>query len=251
MKLTHILVAALITLPLLAWSPAPYDEEALPAPKHRVLVFTKTAGFRHSSIPDGVEAVRKIGESRGWAVEHTEDSTTFTEEKLADYDAVVFLSTTGDVLDDAQQEAFEKFIQAGKGYMGIHAAADTEYDWPWYASLVGAQFKSHPSIQEATLHVLDQHHPSTKHLGAHWVRTDEWYDYRSMPADEVSKLLALDETTYEGATMGDSHPIAWCHEYDGGRSFYTGGGHTSESFTEPDFVQHLEGGLAWVLGQED
>ena len=248
MKLPHILAAVAFTLPLLAWSPAPEQEDE---PTHRVLVFTKTVGFRHSSIPDGVEAVRKIGVSRGWTIEHTEDSETFTEESLADYDAVVFLSTTGDVLDDAQQEAFEKFIQSGKGYMGIHAAADTEYDWPWYASLVGAQFKSHPSIQEATIHVLDRHHPSTKHLGAHWVRTDEWYDYRSMPTDEVSKLLALDETTYEGATMGDSHPIAWCHEYDGGRSFYTGGGHTSESFTEPDFVQHLEGGLAWVLGEED
>ena len=248
MKLPHILAAVATIIPLLAWSPAPEQEDE---PTHHVLVFTKTAGFRHSSIPDGVAAVRKIGESRGWAIEHTEDSETFTEENLADYDAVVFLSTTGDVLDDAQQEAFEKFIQSGKGYMGIHAAADTEYDWPWYASLVGAQFKSHPSIQEATIHVLDRHHPSTKHLGAHWVRTDEWYDYRSMPTDEVSKLLALDETTYEGATMGDSHPIAWCHEYDAGRSFYTGGGHTSESFTEPDFVQHLEGGLAWVLGEED
>lgn len=226
-------------------------DAASDAPRHRVLVFSKTAGFRHGSIPDGVEAVRKIGESRGWAVDDTEDSEVFTEAGLAEYDAVVFLSTTGDVLDDAQQEAFEKFIRSGKGYMGIHAAADTEYDWPWYASLVGAQFKSHPSIQEATIHVLDRHHSSTKHLGAHWVRTDEWYDYRSMPTDEVSKLLALDETTYEGATMGDSHPIAWCHEYDGGRSFYTGGGHTSESFTEPDFVQHLEGGLAWVLGEED
>ncbi|MCA9273766.1 MAG: ThuA domain-containing protein [Phycisphaerales bacterium] len=248
MRLPHILAVVVITLPVLAWSPAPKHADE---PTHRVLVFTKTAGFRHGSIPDGVEAMRKIGESRGWAVEHTEDSETFTDEGLAEYDAVVFLSTTGDVLDGAQQEAFEKFIQSGKGYMGIHAAADTEYDWPWYASLVGAQFKSHPSIQEATIHVLDQHHPSTKHLGAHWVRTDEWYDYRSMPADEVSKLLALDETTYEGATMGETHPIAWCHEYDGGRSFYTGGGHTSESFTEPDFVRHLEGGLAWVLGEED
>ncbi|MCA9273763.1 MAG: ThuA domain-containing protein [Phycisphaerales bacterium] len=248
MKLSHILAAVVITLPVLAWSPAPKRADE---PTHRVLVFSKTAGFRHGSIPDGVEAMRKIGESRGWSVDATEDSGVFTETGLAEYDAVVFLSTTGDVLDGAQQEAFEKFIHSGKGYMGIHAAADTEYDWPWYASLVGAQFKSHPSIQEATIHVLDQHHPSTKHLGAHWVRTDEWYDYRSMPADEVSKLLALDETTYEGATMGDSHPIAWCHEYDGGRSFYTGGGHTSESFTEPDFVRHLEGGLAWVLGEED
>lgn len=248
MKLPQILAAIAITLPILAWSPAPQPEDE---PETRILIFTKTAGFRHDSIPDGVEALRRIAESRGWAIDHTEDASAFTDESLAQYDAVVFLSTTGDVLDDAQQEAFERFIQGGKGYMGIHAAADTEYDWPWYAALVGAQFRSHPHIQEATIHVLDRHHPSTEHLGARWVRTDEWYDYRSMPADEVQKLLALDESSYEGGAMGDSHPIAWCHDFGGGRSFYTGGGHTKESFTEPEFVQHLEGGLAWVLGEAE
>lgn len=247
MSIRHLLVVA-FALPLLAWTPASQPEDE---PETRVLVFTKTAGFRHDSIPDGVEALRKIGESRGWAVEHTEDASVFTDEALGEFDAVVFLSTTGDVLNDEQQEAFEGFIRSGKGYMGIHAAADTEYDWPWYAGLVGAQFRSHPEIQEATIRVLDRAHPSTRHLGAQWVRTDEWYDYRSMPADEVKRLLALDESTYTGGVMGEEHPIAWCHEYDGGRSFYTGGGHTKESFTEPDFVTHLEGGLAWVLGEED
>lgn len=213
-----------------------------------VLIFTKTAGFRHSSIGAGVEAFRKIGAAQGWTIEHTEDASAFTDEKLSEFDAVVFLNTTGDVLDDKQQEAFERFIQSGKGFMGVHAASDTEYDWPWYASLVGAQFKSHPRIQEALVRVVNRDHPSTKHLDAEWTRTDEWYDYRAQPVESVSRLLELDESSYEGATMGESHPIAWYHEYDGGRAFYTGGGHTEASYSEPDFVKHLEGGLAWVLG---
>lgn len=217
----------------------------------RVLVFTKTEGFRHSSIPAGVEAFRKICDGQGWVIEHTEDSARFTDETLEAFDAVVFLNTTGDVLDDEQQAAFERFIQAGKGFMGVHAAADTEYDWPWYAELVGAQFKSHPHIQEAIIRVVNREHPSTEHLDAEWTRSDEWYDFRAVPVEEVSRLLELDESSYEGATMAGDHPIAWFHEYDGGRSFYTGGGHTEKAYTEPDFVAHLSGGLAWVLGEED
>ncbi len=240
----------------LAIAPAGQPEQDQRAPgvskaqKH-VLVFTKTAGFRHASIPDGVEALRTIGASRDWVITQTEDAEMFTDEGLAPYYAVVFLSTTGDVLNDEQQSAFERYIRSGRGFMGIHAATDTEYDWPWYSELVGAQFRSHPHIQEARIIVIDDTHPSTAHLDTEWVRTDEWYDFRAAPDETVYRLLALDESSYTGGVMGKDHPIAWCHEYDGGRSFYTGGGHTSESFTEPDFVQHLEGGLAWVLGEED
>lgn len=216
-----------------------------------VLVFTKTAGFRHDSIPEGVKAVRRIAAERAWKVEHTEDAGWFTPEKLETFDAVVFLNTTGDVLNDEQQDAFESFIRSGKGFMGVHAAADTEYDWPWYAKLVGAQFKSHPRIQEAILRVVNREHPSTRHLDAEWTRTDEWYDFRTVPAEEVTRLLELDERSYEGGSMGEDHPIAWYHEFGGGRSFYTGGGHTKEAYSEEDFVKHLEGGLAWVLGEDD
>lgn len=247
MRIRSFIVAAFV-LPLIAWAPSPQPSEE---GSLRVLVFTKTAGYRHESIPDGVDALRRIGGSRGWAIEQTEDSGAFTDEGLAGFDAVVFLSTTGDVLDDAQQAAFERFIRGGKGYMGIHAAADTEYEWAWYAGLVGAQFKGHPAVQEATMQVLDRTHLSTRHLGEEWVRTDEWYDYRSVPAESVLRLLALEEASYEGGGMGEDHPIAWCQVYDGGRSFYTGGGHTREAFMEPEFVRHLEGGLAWVLGLEE
>ncbi|ARQ68555.1 glycosyl hydrolase [Streptomyces marincola] len=213
-----------------------------------VLVFSKTAGFRHDSIEDGVAALRALGAEHGFSVTATEDSAAFTPENLARYEVVSFLSTTGDVLNDAQQAAFEGWINDGGGYVGIHAAADTEYDWEWYSGLAGALFHSHPHIQPATIDVEDRAHDATAHLGDTWERTDEWYDYRTNPRDSARVLASLDESSYTGGQMGD-HPIAWCKEYDGGRAFYTGGGHTSESFTEPDFVRHLLGGIRWAAGE--
>nr|WP_168202636.1 ThuA domain-containing protein [Georgenia wutianyii] len=217
------------------------------------LVFSKTAGFRHGSIPAGVAAIQQLGEEHGFAVDHTEDSTAFTEENLANYDVVVWLSTTGDVLNDEQQGAFEQYIQDGGGYAGIHAASDTEYDWPWYGELVGAYFASHPpGTPNADVAVVDRVHPSTAHLPMRWNRTDEWYNYRENPRGDVHVLATLDETTYEpgNAAMGTDHPIAWCHDYDGGRSWYTGGGHTNESYSEPEFVQHILGGIRTAAGVE-
>ena len=225
------------------------DEDA----EFSALVFSKTAGFRHGSIPAGVAAIQQLGEEHGFAVDHTEDSTAFTEENLANYDVVVWLSTTGDVLNDEQQGAFEQYIQDGGGYAGIHAASDTEYDWPWYGELVGAYFASHPpGTPNADVAVVDQVHPSTAHLPMRWNRTDEWYNYRENPRGDVHVLATLDETTYEpgNAAMGTDHPIAWCHDYDGGRSWYTGGGHTNESYSEPEFVQHILGGIRTAAGVE-
>ena len=219
-------------------------------PQFHVLVFSKTAGFRHRSIPTGVVAIQKLGVERGFRVDATEDAVVFTEEKLKQYGVVVFLNTTGDVLDDAQQAAFEKYIRAGGGYVGVHAAADTEYEWPWYGKLVGAYFKSHPAIQEATVIVSDRKHPSTKHLPERWQRTDEWYNYRASPRGKVHVLASLDESTYTGGSMAADHPTAWCHDYDGGRAFYTGGGHTKECYADPAFLRHLLGGITWAAGQE-
>ncbi|MHC5115300.1 MAG: ThuA domain-containing protein, partial [Planctomycetota bacterium] len=216
-----------------------------------VLVFSRTAGFRHASIPDGVACVQELGREHGFGVAHTEDPSWFTDERLASYGAVVFLSTTGNVLDDDQQGAFERYIRAGGGYVGIHAASDTEYEWPWYGKLVGAYFKSHPAVQDATILVTDRAHPSTSHLPPRWQRRDEWYDYRDNPRGRVHVLAALDERTYDGGKMGRDHPIAWCHEFDGGRAWYTGGGHTSESFDEPAFRRHIVGGIRWAAGQVD
>ncbi|MBU7600623.1 ThuA domain-containing protein [Streptomyces sp. P38-E01] len=216
-----------------------------------VLVFSKTAGFRHDSIPDGIAAIQELGAEHGFAVEDTEDAADFTADNLARYQAVVFLSTTGDVLNEEQQNAFEGYVEDGGGYVGVHAAADTEYDWPFYGGLVGAYFDSHPHIQSAQINVEDHDHPATAHLDPTWERTDEWYNYGTNPRDRAKVLATLDESSYEGGNMGEDHPIAWCRPYEGGRAFYTGGGHTKESFTEPAFRQHLLGGIRYATGEKE
>lgn len=214
----------------------------------RVLVFSKTAGYRHASIPTGVAALRKICEANGISLDSTEDAADFNEPNLKKYAAVIFLSTTGDVLNRDQEIAFEKYIRAGGGFVGIHAATDTEYDWVWFGGLVGGYFNGHPVPQQATIQVLDGQHLSTKCLGdSTWQRFDEWYNFKKLNPD-VRVLLNLDEATYSGGTMGANHPIAWAHEYDGGRAFYTAGGHTPESFAEPLFLQHVFGGLLFSMG---
>lgn len=219
----------------------------------RILVFTKTAGFRHDAIPAGIEAFQKIGKEHGILVDTTENAANFNEENLRNYHAVVFLNTTQDVLNKQQQNDFERFIQAGGGFLGIHAAADTEYDWPWYNGLVGAYFESHPNnpnVRTAEYYVTDHNHPATDSLPDRFTRSDEFYNYRSIKRDLINVLVKLDESTYEGGTNGDDHPMSWYHEYDGGRAFYTGMGHTIESYSEPLFLDHILGGLQYVLGGE-
>lgn len=239
-------------------APASNDPPAMKAPlpdaPRRVLIFSKTAGFRHESIPDGIRCIREIAKGH-FEVDATEDPGTFTRENLARYGAVVWLSTTGDVLNESQQQAFEEFIRSGRGYAGIHAASDTEYEWPWYGRLVGAYFNTHPPVQEASNDVEIRDHASTRVLPARWPRTDEWYGFRSNPRslDGMRVLVTLDETTYQpgASAMGKDHPIAWCHEFEGGRAWYTGGGHTSESFTEPLFRAHLLGGILWSMRADE
>lgn len=214
----------------------------------QVLVFSHTEGYRHGSIEAGVEAIQKLGQENGFTVVATEDPNQIIEEVLRDFSVVVFLNTTQDILDHAQQADFERFIQAGGGFVGIHAAADTEYDWPWYGELVGGWFKRHPATQEATLEVIDDTHPATKKAGLGKVtRTDEWYDYKNFDKEKVQVLMELDESSYEGGEMG-YHPLAWYHEFDGGRAFYTGMGHTPETFQEDFFLDHLLGAIEWAAG---
>ena len=214
----------------------------------KALVFSKTAAFRHASIPHGIAAIQKLGMENGFVVSATEDAALFTAAILAQYRVVIFLSTTGDVLNNTQQSAFEEYIRAGGGYIGIHSAADTEYGWAWYGNLVGAYFHSHPNIQAATIVVADRSHPSTASLPERWSRTDEWYNFRINPRGLVHVLATLDERTYSGGANGYDHPIAWCHEYDGGRAWYTALGHTEASFTEPLYLQHLLGGILYAAG---
>ncbi|GAA0957324.1 ThuA domain-containing protein [Virgisporangium aurantiacum] len=217
------------------------------APLTNVLVFSKTAGFRHDAIPAGIAAIRQLGTANGFSVTATEDAAQFTTANLAQYQAVVFLSTTGDVLNAAQQTAFEQYIASGKGYVGVHAAADTEYDWAWYGGLVGAYFLSHPAIQQANVRVEDRTNASTAHLPQTWTRTDEWYNYRTNPRSRVRVLANLDEASYSGGSMGD-HPITWCQNYGGGRAWYTGLGHTQESYADANFTRMLLGGLQIAAG---
>ena len=218
-----------------------------PPPVH-VLVFSRTAAFRHASIPAAVAAVEKLGAEHGYLVDATEDAGAFTDGNLARYRGVVFLLTTGDVLDASQQAAFERYVRAGGGFAGVHSASDTEYGWAWYGQLVGAYFKRHPAVQPAWVRIEDPGHPSTAALRASWRRADEWYDFRTNPRGAVHVLATVDESTYTGGGMGADHPIAWCHAFDGGRSWYTAMGHAAESYADPSFLSHLEGGIESVAG---
>ena len=218
-----------------------------------ILVFSKTTGWRHESIEPGKEALKKIAAENGLDITLTEDATFFTDSNLKNYDAVIFLNTTETIFNDRQREAFKSYIQSGGGFVGIHSAADTEYDWPWYNRLVGAYFMNHPNnpnVHEAIIDVHTKDHLSTHMLPDRWKRADEWYNFKDRN-ESVQVLMWLDTDSYEGSKHPGDHPIAWYHEYDGGRAFYTGLGHTSESFTEDElFLKHLWGGIRYAMGED-
>lgn len=213
----------------------------------KILVFSLTKGFHHQSIPKGILAIQQLGTEHHFLVDTTTDSEVFTKENLKHYHAVIFLNTTGDVLNDAQQVVFKNYIENGGGYVGIHAAADTEYDWPWYNELVGAYFKNHPKQQEAILQLNDANFIATNHLPATWKHFDEWYNFKSTQFDKVHVLLSVDEKTYSGGENGAAHPISWYHSVEKGRAFYTALGHTDESYTDPLFLQHILGGIEYAI----
>lgn len=231
----------------------------------RALIFSRTAAFRHTQcIPQGTVAIAQMAVRERFTVDATEDPAAFTDANLANYDVVIFLCTTGDALNDTQQAAFERYIRAGNGYVGIHSASDTEYDWAWYGGLVGAYFRDHPGVpgvneqfQVATMHVEDRRTAATRRLPARWTREEEWYNFRTNPRDRVHVLLSVDERTYDprgysvpggSPPMGD-HPISWCHRYDGGRSFYTALGHKGVYWTEPLLLSHVLGGIEMAAGR--
>ena len=221
---------------------------AAPTGPARLLVFSKTAGYRHESIDSGKIVLMQLGAANGYVVDTTEDATKISEESLKQYAALVFLSPTGNLLNRTQEIALQRYIQAGGGYVGIHAASDAEYDWRWYGRLVGGYFISHPAIQEAKLRVMDAKDPSTAHLPAEWKRTDEWYNFKALVPD-LHVLLTIDESSYTGGTNGATHPMAWYHEFDGGRAFYTELGHTKESYADSLFLKHVLGGIRYAVGE--
>ncbi len=222
------------------------------AQQFKALLFTRTAGFHHTSIHEGVTGVRNLAARHNFTVDWQEDPSVFSEQRLKNFDVVIFLNTTGDILNEAQQAAFEKYIQSGKGWVGIHAAADTEYDWAWYGKLVGMYFKTHPAQQTAYLDVVNTNFPGLERFPKRMLWTDEWYEYKKpYNASDLKVLINLDETSYspktsQGTGMGSEHPIAWYHPYDGGRAFYTGLGHIGLVYSDQSFLDHLYGGIYWA-----
>jgi cytochrome c len=218
----------------------------------RVLLFTETKGYHHESIPAGITAIEKLGKENNFSVDVDSSSDVFNDNDLKKYRAVIFLSTTGNILNSDEQVALQRYIEAGGGFMGIHAAADAEYNWAWYNKLVGAYFKSHPgnpNVRKATVVVKDTGFIAMKGIPEKWERSDEWYNYKNINAG-LKVVATLDEDSYEGGENGKDHPIAWYHDFDGGRAFYTGGGHTAENYSEPLFLQHLAGGIQYAMGAD-
>ena len=239
------LSAAIVMGLALPW-PAPAAET------FRALVFSKTLMYRHASITNGVAMLKKLAAQNQFAVEATEDASAFTPENLARYRVVVFLSTSGDVLNDAQQEAFRNFIETGGGLVAIHAGVAgkvaTEGTWPWYIEMFCTDFANHKAIERATVQVEDRTNASTAHLPAEWSRVDEWYNFNRSPRGQVHVLASLDEKSFHGGTMGGDHPVSWCRRVGRGRLWYTALGHTAASYTEPEFVKHVLGGIEITAG---
>jgi len=219
----------------------------------KVLVFSKTTGYHHQSIAAGNIAIQKLGRENQFDVDTTSDASKFTQANLKQYAAIIFLSTTGKasaLFTEDEKNALVQYIEHGGGYVGIHAATDCCYDWQWYGNLSGAYFSAHPSQQEAVLDVVDSTNIATSHLPRHWKRKDEWYNFKWM-ANDLHVLIKIDEKSYDAgpAKMGDNHPMAWYHNYDGGRAFYTELGHTDESYTDPLYLKHILGGIEYAMGK--
>lgn len=215
----------------------------------KVLIFCKTNGYHHASIAAGTVAIKKLGEENGFDVDVTEDSTQFRYKKLKKYSALIFLSPTGKVFGPEEENALQKYIHHGGGFLGIHAATDCEYNWQWYGDLVGGYFKSHPKQQQANIIVVDKDNPATKGLPETWSRWDEWYNFKYLNPN-IHVLLKIDEKSYTGGENGDNHPMAWYHEYEGGRSFYIELGHTDESYSDPAYLGLLLAGIQYAMGRK-
>lgn len=240
-------VIAVIGIVLVSFSQK--DEKTISKAKpKKVLIFSKTNGWRHESIPAGIDAIKKLGAENHFLVDATEDSLAINTENLKQYQVIIFLNTTGNILAEKQELALQEFMKRGKGFVGIHSASDCEFEWPWFGKLIGGYFISHPKPQTAKLMVVNKNHLATRHLPEIWERFDEWYNFKDLNPD-VNVLLKIDESSYAGGKNGDNHPMAWYHDYGGGRVFYTALGHTAESYQGPLFLQHLLGGINYAMGK--
>ncbi|MFS1438546.1 ThuA domain-containing protein [Shewanella sp. 10N.286.48.A6] len=231
------------------------NNHTLSAKQFNVLLFTKTAGWHHQSILEGVNAMKVLAEKHHFDYEWHEDANQFNDKNLARFDVIIFLNTTGDILNLAQQQAMKSFIQAGKGFVGIHSASDTEYQWTWYTQLVGRMFVIHPAIQTAKINVIATEFPGVELMPENFFWTDEYYQFSEPYSDKLKYILSVDETSYQANAqwgelkvngMGEFHPLSWYQEFEGGRSFYTALGHLSATYQDPMFLQHLYGGIYWA-----
>jgi len=246
------LLFTFISLVVFAFACTAQDKPAFDKPVN-VLVFSKTAGFRHESISSGLKMLYDQSKKQNWVITATENAGLFTDGFLSNFDVVVFLNPTGDAINAAGQTAFEKFMKSGKGFIGIHAAADCEYDWPFYGNLVGGYFKTHPASQEATVVFEKSDHPAMKPFKGmkSYTTFDEWYTFKANPRPNVNVLATLDEKSIkkfdnDNFRMGD-HPIIWWSEKDGIRSFYTGFGHTHEAFQDKLIIEHITNAVNWAV----
>lgn len=241
MKLKNIFLPFLALILIVISSAESFSQN-----QFKALVFSKTKGFRHQSIPDGVVALKKLARDNVFQIYTTEDEDFITDKNLDSFDVIILMSTTGTIFNSEQKRSIEKFVQSGKGIVGIHSATDTEYEWEWYTKLIGAQFLNHPHQQTLKLNVVDRNHPATYHLPESWVWSDEIYAFKNFNKD-VNVLITADERTYDAKDgMGDFHPISWTNEYDGGRMFYTALGHTDWVFQDDNFMKHILGGIWWA-----
>ena len=231
-----------IVLCFLALSYSVFAQEDL-----NVLVITTTNGFRHKSIPKGIEKMKDWSIEQQWNITFSDDSTQVNQRVLDKTDVLVFLNTKGNILGDSERKALVNYINKGGGFVGIHLASGTETEWPWFHQLIGAEFKDHPEVQSARMFVNKTFkHPSVDHLGDTFQIVDEWYNFKESVLPHVNVLLRLDESSYSGIKMGEDHPIAWYHYYEGGRVFYTGLGHTDEIYDDQDYRKHVIGAINWA-----
>jgi len=243
-----LVAASLATLPTTTAAAPPPTSDGV---QYRVLVFTKASAGQHASTASGVAAIRELGETHRFSVQVTDDARKFEEKTLDKYRAVVFLNTSGDVLTATQQAAFQDYFFDGGGFLGIHSAIETEPDWGFLTDIIGTRASGSSPVTDATIKVADRVHIASENLPEYWQRTDQWYNFTSNVRGNQHVLATVDESTYAGGTMGFDHPITWCQDYKGGRSFYTAGGDTPASFTEPEFRGHLAGAIQWAAGVGD
>lgn len=232
--------------------------------KKSVLIFTKNGlsvagkkGYVHKNIESSVRALRAICDEEKIATVVSEDSSIFTEEYLAQFDAIIFSNANNEVFEtESEQVAFQNFIKNGGGFMAIHSANAVERDWPWYWALVGGKFVRHAPHQEFNVLVTDNTHPSTDFLESTWTVSDECY-YSNNINPTIHVLLSADLTTvqdkkrseYPADIFGDQFPLCWTNNFEGSKQWYTSLGHDAETYDKPIFRKHLKGGLTWVLSK--